>query len=115
MVFHANQSKEINIVTNTFPDSLELYAANHSKIKTCIKLLGLNFGLCRAFKWNFTVVDISAPIIGSDILRHFNLLVEIRNKKLIDGITKISTLGSFDNSQQGAVKDIFENPRYHDL
>lgn len=37
------------------PDSLELYAANHSKIKTCIKLLGLNFGLCRTFKWNFTV------------------------------------------------------------
>lgn len=77
------------------PDSVELHAENHSKIKTFgIKLLYLYLGLRRDFKWYFIVPEISAPINGVGFLRNFNLLVGLGNKKLIRRITK---LGSSDS------------------
>lgn len=76
------------------PDNLVLYAANGTPISTFgTKLLTLDFHLRRAFTWRFVIADVRQPIIGVDFLKHFNLLVDVKNNCLIDGTTKLSTQG----------------------
>ncbi|GBM11514.1 hypothetical protein AVEN_130654-1 [Araneus ventricosus] len=73
---------------------LELYAANGSRIATygTIKL-ELYFGLRRSFIWSFLVADVSDPIIGADFLERFELLIDVRNRILLDGRTSLSVKG----------------------
>lgn len=69
-----------------------MFAANDSTIKTYgLKRLELNLGLRRTFTWHFIVADIRSPIIGNDFLANHNLLVDLKNKQLIDGTTNIRT------------------------
>ena len=72
-----------------------LYAANSTKIATYgSKLISLDFGLRRAFVWNFVVADVSRPILGADFLERFGLLVDVKNQTL--GLTTLNfsqTLG----------------------
>lgn len=83
------------LTSRTVPADLLLYAANGSAIKTFGTFRGqLNFGLRRIFPWNLLVADISTPIIGADFLEHYGLLVDIKNKCLLDGQTKLKTVGS---------------------
>lgn len=74
------------------PTNYQLYAANGSVIKTYgYAHLQLNFGLRREFYWQFVVADVTKPIIGVDFLSHYNLVVDIRNKRLLDRTTTLST------------------------
>jgi cleavage and polyadenylation specificity factor subunit 1 len=43
--------------------------------------------------WCFVVADVQLPIIGVDLLSHYGLLVDCRNKCLLDGVTSLSTPG----------------------
>ncbi|GBN95160.1 hypothetical protein AVEN_64430-1 [Araneus ventricosus] len=71
-----------------------LYAANGSAIKCYgTKKLNLHLGLRRKFSRNFTVVDIFHPIIGSDFLERFELLIDIKNRRLNDSLTFSSGKG----------------------
>src|SRR5436190_13940237 len=75
-------------------DSYELSAANGSAIATYgTIILTLNLGLRRDFSWRFVIADVSKPIIGVDFLGHFNLLVDVRNQKLIDSTTHLTSRG----------------------
>lgn len=68
----------------------KLYAANGTEIKTYgQKILNLNLGLRRDFKWSFLLADVTKPIIGADFLRHFDLTVDLKRKKLIDNVTSL--------------------------
>lgn len=68
-----------------------LYTANKSRIKTFgEQTLVLNLGLRRPFRWTFMVADVSRPILGADFLSYFNILVSLRHRKFIDGLTKAS-------------------------
>ena len=62
-----------------------LFAANGTSVRTygCITLR-LDFGLRREFSWRFVVADVTGPIIGSDFLSFYNLLVDVRRQCLID-------------------------------
>lgn len=72
----------------TLLTAFRLYAANGSTINTYgEKLLTLNFGLRRLFKWSFYIAEITRPIIGTDLLKHYGLLVGIKGKCLIDNLT----------------------------
>ncbi|GFX02753.1 retrovirus-related Pol polyprotein from transposon opus [Trichonephila clavipes] len=42
----------------------------------------LNLGLRRPFIWTFIIADVSSPIIGADFLKHFNLLIDLKKKKV---------------------------------
>jgi predicted aspartyl protease len=65
-----------------------LSAANGTSIATYGTItLSLDFGLRRVFTWRFVVADVSKPIIGVDLLGHYNLLVDVRNQCLLDGLT----------------------------
>lgn len=92
---------------------LELFAANGTKIKTYgQKLLKLDLGLRRAFDWPFVIADVNKPIIGIDFLSHFHLLVDSKNRKLIDGVTSLSSIGMpcyrVDTLTVNAVQNIYE-------
>jgi predicted aspartyl protease len=63
----------------------ELKAANGSKIKTYgTKRLNLLLGLRRDFIYPFVVADVKFPIIGSDFLTKFNLMVNLKERKLME-------------------------------
>lgn len=68
-----------------------LTAANGSEIHTYgKKMLNVNLGLRREFPFIFTIAKIDRPIIGADFLHKYGLLIDIRNKTLIDPLTKLS-------------------------
>ena len=46
--------------------------------------------LRRSFHWNFVIANVSQPIIGSDFLAHHGILVDCKNKQLIDSTTEFS-------------------------
>ena len=72
-----------------------LWAANHTQIATFgEKSLTLTLGLRRNFPWIFTIADIRYPILGADFLKHYNLLVDLKNNRLIDGTTKLAISGT---------------------
>ena len=64
-----------------------LVAANHTPICTYgNRAMSLNFSH-RHFEWNFTIVDVPQPLLGADFLRANNLLVDLRNRRLVDAET----------------------------
>ena len=82
------------LVSKTQVSSFKLYAANGTKINTYgSKSLILNLGLRRVFKWKFCVADIQKPILGADFLSHYGILVDIKNKRLLDSVTGLSFKG----------------------
>lgn len=75
--------------------NLHLTAANGSPIRTYgSKLLLLNLGLRREFRHPFMVATVNKPIIGADFLVKFGLTVDLKNKRLVDPTTTITTTGT---------------------
>lgn len=84
-----------SLVPNCKPTDLVLYAANNSKIQTYgTKTFNLDFGLRREFIWKFLIADVQHPIIGADFLEKFGLLIDVRNRQLVDSITSLNTKGT---------------------
>lgn len=54
------------------------------------KTMTLNSGLRRDFTWRFFVADVTKPIIGADFLAFYKLLVDVKNRSLIDKETNIT-------------------------
>jgi transposase InsO family protein len=94
-----------------------LCAANGSDIATYGYInFNLDFGLRRAFNWRFVVADVSKPIIGVDFLNFYHLIVDTRNKRLIDNITSISAVASFALCKDvHSVKISTGESRYHKI
>ncbi|GBO08233.1 hypothetical protein AVEN_81665-1 [Araneus ventricosus] len=73
------------------PSKFVLYAANGTKINTFgTKLITLNLGLKRKFQWPFILATVSKPILGDDFFEHYNLLVNMKRKKLLDDTSAVS-------------------------
>lgn len=74
---------------------LKLFAANNTRIDTFgERRLTLDLGLRRAITWNFCVAAVPFTIIGADLLHHYGLDVSLRRRRVIDSITKLSSVGS---------------------
>ncbi|GFX16689.1 transposon Ty3-I Gag-Pol polyprotein [Trichonephila clavipes] len=72
----------------------QLSATNTSPFKVYgiyKRLLTLDLNLRRVFRWPFLIASVSVPIIGADVLYNFNISPDLRNRKLIDNATKITT------------------------
>lgn len=96
----------------------ELFAANGTIIHTYGYLpLTLDLGLRRAFSWRFVVADVSKPIIGVDFLGYYNLLVDCRNQRLVDGITTLTTSAVSQCSAEAlsSVRTVIDDTVYHRL
>ncbi|GFQ87529.1 retrovirus-related Pol polyprotein from transposon 297 [Trichonephila clavata] len=98
------------------PASLQLFAANGTVISTYgQKLVTLDLGLRRVFKWPFIIAGVSQPIIGADFLRHYGLLVDIRHGCLVDSLTKLHTQGMVQQGNYSGIKAANGNTKFHRL
>ena len=90
---------EILLLSKTakFPFQLiklaSLQAANGASIATfCQHSLTVNLGLRHPFWWIFTIADDKHLIVvGADFLGHHTLLVDVKNKMLIESTTNLQT------------------------
>ena len=74
------------------PTGYSLCADNGTAIPTYgFAHISLDFGLRREFSWRFVVAKVTKPIIGVDFLFYFNLLVDCRRQRLVNGITTLAT------------------------
>lgn len=81
-----------------------LFAANGSSIPVYgYRNQTLDLGLRRLFTFKFVVANVSKPIVGADFLYTFNLLPDLRNKKLADGTTRLTTPGSLRSSNNTSI------------
>ncbi|GBN12075.1 hypothetical protein AVEN_7854-1 [Araneus ventricosus] len=96
--------------------NLELYAANGSRISTygTIKL-ELDFGLRRSFIWSFLVADVSDPIIGADFLERFELLIDIRNRRILDGRTSLFVKGMLKRTKSLGLTLVANNSPFNSI
>ena len=98
--FLVDTSAEVSVVPPTRVDqenrqeNFSLQAVNNTNIATCgICSLSLNLGLRRTFRWVFIIADVKQPILGVDFLRHFGLLVDVRQNKISDSVTSLHVFG----------------------
>lgn len=93
-----------------------LSAVNGTTIATYgQKLFKVDLGFRRDFPFIFTITDINRPIIGADFLAHFDLLVDLKNKKLIDTKTLLSINGFTINTATPIPKIFSVNNKYTQL
>ncbi|XP_017890620.1 uncharacterized protein LOC108631294 [Ceratina calcarata] len=94
----------------------ELFAANGARIATYGTIaVVLDLALRRDFKWWFVVADVSKPIIGMDFLSHYGLLVDPRNRRLVDSTTTLSSNGYAAPASIATIKTIAGESTYHQL
>lgn len=75
-----------------------LSAANGTEIPTYgTKLLKLNLGLRRAFTHLFILAAVDKPIIGADFLAKHNLLIDLKNRRIIDNSTTLQVNATIAN------------------
>ena len=73
-------------------DTFGLLAANNSPIVTYgTRSLMLNLGLHRTFRWVFMVANVRNPILGTDFLKHYGLVVNMRCRRLLDTRMQLSS------------------------
>ncbi|XP_064482852.1 uncharacterized protein LOC135395685 [Ornithodoros turicata] len=63
------------------------------------KLVTLNLGLRRPFRWVFTIAQVPHAIIGADSLAHFGLLVDMNCRRLIDTTTNLMVQGAIASTR----------------
>lgn len=74
--------------------SYKLFAANASTIDTYgYKDLTLNIGLRKPFMWRFIIANVDRSILGADFLASSGLIVDLKNKRLIDPTTRLEITG----------------------
>ncbi|BHF65921.1 hypothetical protein SprV_0200893500 [Sparganum proliferum] len=93
--FLVDSGAEVSVVPPTPAErktrsSFCLTAANNSNIPTFgQRSITLDLGLRRIFRRVFIIADVSDALIGADFLAHFNQLVDLRNRRLVDCITNL--------------------------
>lgn len=93
-----------------------LFAANGTQINTFgQRNLTLNLGLRREFRWTFIIADVTRAIIGADFLGHFDLLVDLKNRRLVDSRTNLSTIAGVTQANIVKISTINENDPYAKL
>ncbi|GFX34118.1 retrovirus-related Pol polyprotein from transposon 17.6 [Trichonephila clavipes] len=75
----------------------------------------LNLGLRRPFIWTFIIADVSSPIIGADFLKHFNLLIDLKKKRLVDVETSHFTPCVFSNIVQPSILTVDANISFKNI
>ena len=72
-------------------------------------------GLRRDFTWRFVVAEVTKPIIGVDFLSFYNLLVDVRNRRLLDATTQLATQGQAVTGTVQSIKVVTGSSDFHEL
>lgn len=95
------------------PHDITLYAANGTPIPTFgQRLVDVDLGLRRKFQWIFTVARVKHAILGADFLAYFNLLVDLRKRRLIDGETQLQTGGRITEMPSTGISTVQHDGEY---
>ncbi|BHF71885.1 hypothetical protein SprV_0401494600 [Sparganum proliferum] len=93
--FLVDSGAEVSVVPPTPAErknrsSFCLTAANNCSISTFgQRSITLDLGLRQIFRLVFIVADVSVDLIEADFLTHFNLLVDLKNHRLVDNLTNL--------------------------
>ncbi|XP_026467883.1 uncharacterized protein LOC113371476 [Ctenocephalides felis] len=91
---YSRNRRASKFATGSAKEVLVLYAANSSPIFTYGKrTLELDLSLRRPFTWQFTIADVATAIIGADLQGHYNLLINLKGKRLTDTSTGLTSDG----------------------
>lgn len=71
--------------------------------------------ICPAFPWRFIVAGMCQPITGGDFLAHYNLLPEMKRRKLIDRKTGLEVKGAASVAEIASVKTVLTQSEYHEI
>lgn len=94
----------------TYTSKLMLQSASDSRIAVYgEKTLNIDLGLRRKFTWTFVIANVTDAIIGADFLHHYKLLVDTRNKKLIDEYTTLQVQCVVKPSAESGIRALFDN------
>lgn len=120
--FLIDTGSDVSIVPASRQDKLSapipfvLHAANGSEIKSfSTKFITTDLGLRRRFTWNFLVSDVSHAIIGADFLAHFGLLIDMRNRSLIDVKTNLRSAGELMIADIHTITTVSCEHPFHEL
>lgn len=92
--------------TNLLSTKPPIYAVNGTTITVYGQVKKeLDLGLPRKFTWTFLIANVSSQIIGEDFLKYYDLLVDVKRRRLIDGETmtpskKLCSITSYEPSPQ---------------
>ncbi|GFT36407.1 retrovirus-related Pol polyprotein from transposon 17.6 [Trichonephila clavipes] len=102
---------------NKSPQSnFSLFAANNTKIPAYgMVRKELNLDLRRPFIWTFIIADVSSRIIGADFLKHFNLIIDLKKKRLVDVETSLFTSCVFSNIVQPSILTVDANISFKNI
>ncbi|XP_017468397.1 PREDICTED: uncharacterized protein LOC108360561 [Rhagoletis zephyria] len=98
---------------------MKLVAGNNTAINTFG--ISLDLGVGRTFSWLLVNSVVAHPIIGADFLKHYDVLVDLRNKVIIDRATSMRALCQIIKPPQSIISLRGGNPfhtilaRYSDL
>ncbi len=115
---------EVSVLPKTFSgkaqsqtqDTPALFAANNTPIRTFgQKFMVVDLKLRRTFKWVFILADVEKPIIGADFLEYYHLLPDLRNRKLVDPLTHLSSPGFVLACSVPRITTVAKTSSYHNL
>lgn len=85
-----------------------LRAVNNSSIPVYReRSITLNLGLRRVYRWVFLVAEVSNAIIGADFLQHHSLLVDVKDRRLLDSTTRLFVQGVATTDAAGFATDCY--------
>lgn len=98
-------------------NNVQLFAANGTKIPTFgFKILTIDLGLRRKLQWPFVIANIDKGILGADFIKHFDLIIDLKHKRLIDNLTKLSIQGNISTiNEYNVLSTLRKDQNYHDL
>ncbi|XP_026469946.1 uncharacterized protein LOC113373895 [Ctenocephalides felis] len=97
-------------------EELVSFAANSSRISTYGKrTLELDLSLRRSFNWQFVVADVATAIMGADFLSNYNLLIDLKGRRLIDSTTGLTSDGKVLKAQQVNISTVNPAESFKDL
>lgn len=79
------------------------------------KMIEFDLGLQRDFKCPANIADITHPIIGADFSAHYGLLLDIKNRWLIDSQTNLSTRGVIQKTNIFSISTYDQNTNFAKL
>lgn len=122
MRFLIDTGSDVSIIPATNKDRSKgatpflLHAANGSRIKVYDKrYVTTDLGLRRRFTWPFLVADVGVAIIGADFLASFGILVDLKHRRLMDGLTKLSSTGGLIDASVHSVTVVASDHPFREL
>ena len=119
--FLIDTGSDVSVIPAAVSDKQKHVTSNlHAANGTVIPVYGersltVDFHLRRTFRWVFLVAAVQQPIIGADFLEHFNLLVDLRKRRLIDTVTSLTSAGKPTSTKCNNISLIQCQGKYDDL